>query len=68
MKTCFSEGNNLEIPLFLRGSFLSTKPPISEQFFHDPPPLCGNFQNKNEFVPYLGPCLASTDVAILVNS
>ena len=27
----------METPLFLKGPPLSTKPPISEQFFHDPP-------------------------------
>ena len=49
MKTCFSEGKLMKQfgnPLFLRGSPLSTNPPISEQFFHDPP-LCPNFKNKN---------------------
>ena len=48
MKTCFSEGKLMKQfgnPLFLRGSPLSTNPPISEQFFHDPP-LCPNFKNK----------------------
>ena len=37
--------NNLETPLFLRRTPLSTNPPISEQFFHDPP-LCPNFKNE----------------------
>ena len=43
MKTCFSAGK-------LMKQFgtrpLSTNPPISEQFFHDPP-LCPNFKNQN---------------------
>ena len=45
MKTCFSEGKLMKQfgnPLFLRGP---PPPPISEQFFHEPP-LCGYFQNK----------------------
>ena len=33
-------------PLFLRRPPPFIKPPISEQFFHDPP-LCPNFKNKN---------------------
>ena len=35
----------METSLFLRGSPLSTNPPIFEQFFHDHP-LCPNFKNK----------------------
>ena len=48
MKTCFSEklmkefGNH---PFLREHPPLSTNPPISEQFFHDPP-LCPNFKNK----------------------
>ena len=49
MKTCFSQGKLIKQfgkPLFLRKRPpLSTNPPISEQFFHDPP-LCPNFKNK----------------------
>ena len=49
MKTYFSEGKIMKRfgnPLLLRGPCpLSTKPPISEQFFHDRP-LCPNFKNK----------------------
>ena len=37
-------------PPFLRSSSLSTNPPISEQFFHDPP-LCRNFKNKSPAPP-----------------
>ena len=42
MKTCFSEGKLMKqfgTPPFLREPPLSTNPPppISEQFFHDPP-------------------------------
>ena len=33
-------------PVFLRWPPLSTNPPLSEQFFHDPP-LYPNFKNKN---------------------
>ena len=40
MKTCFSEGKLMKqfgnLPLSKRTP-LSTNPPISEQFFHDPP-------------------------------
>ena len=32
-------------PPFLKEPPLSTNPPISEQFFHDPP-LCPNFKNQ----------------------
>ena len=49
MKTCFSEGKLMKQfgdPLFPRGPPISTNPPISEQFFHDPP-VCPNFKNKN---------------------
>ena len=50
MKTYFSEGKLMKQfgnPLFLKGPPppLSTKPAISEQFFHDPP-LCPNFKSK----------------------
>ena len=37
----------METLLFLKGPSISTNPPISEQFFHDPP-LCPNFKNKNQ--------------------
>ena len=50
MKTCFSEGKLMKQfgnpSLSKRTPPLSTNPPISEHFFHDPP-LCGNFQNNN---------------------
>ena len=49
MKTCFSEGKLMKQfgnPPFLKEPPFSTNPPISEQFFHDPP-LCPNFENKN---------------------
>ena len=49
MYTCFSEGKlmkQLGNPFLSKRTPLSTKPPISEQFFHDPP-LCPNFKNKN---------------------
>ena len=49
MKTCFSEGKLMKQfgnpPLSKRTLPLSTNPPISDQFFHDPP-LCPNFKNK----------------------
>ena len=50
MKTCFSDGKLTEqfgaTPLSKRTTPppLLTKPPISEQFFHDPR-LCSNFKN-----------------------
>ena len=34
-------------PFLSKRTPLSTKPPISEQFFHDPP-LCLNFKNKKD--------------------
>ena len=37
MKACFSEGKLMK---------LFGNPPLSEQFFHDPP-LCPNFKNEN---------------------
>ena len=40
MKTCFSQTDET-----IRKPPLSTDPPISEQFFHDPP-LCPNFKNR----------------------
>ena len=49
MKTCFSAGKLMKqfAPPFLREPLpLSTNPPISEQFFHEPP-LCPNFKNQN---------------------
>ena len=50
MKKCFSEGKLMKQfgnPLFLRRPpAITTNPPISDQFFHDPP-LCPNFKNKN---------------------
>ena len=50
MKTCFSEGKLMKqfgTPRFLREPpSHSTKPPISEQFFHDPP-FCSNLKNTN---------------------
>ena len=50
MKTCFSEGKLINQfgnpPSSKRTPPLSTNPPFSEQFFHDPP-LCPNFKNKN---------------------
>ena len=50
MKTCFSEGKLIKqfgnTPLSKRTTPLSTNPPISDQFFHDPP-FCPNFKNKN---------------------
>ena len=48
MHTCFSEGKlmkQLGNPFLSKRSPLSTKLPISEQFFQDPP-LCPNFKNK----------------------
>ena len=42
----------METPLFLKGSPLSTKPPISEHFFHVPP-LCPIFKNKKPPPPPL---------------
>ena len=51
MKTCFSAGKLMKHfgtpppPPFLKEPPLSTNPPISEQFFHDPP-LCPNFKNQ----------------------
>ena len=47
-KTCFSAGNLMKQfgnPPFLKEPPLSTNPPISEQFFHDPP-LFPNFKNQ----------------------
>ena len=54
MKTCFSE-EKLIAPLSNRipPVSLSTNPPISEQFFHDPL-LCPNFENKT---PLLKLCI-----------
>ena len=50
MKTCFSAGKLMKqfgTALFSkRTPPLSTNPPISKQFFHDPP-LCPTFKNKN---------------------
>ena len=58
MKTCFSEGKRMKqfgTPRFLREPHPpphSTKPPISEQFFHDSP-LCSNLKNtKHPPPPY----------------
>ena len=49
MKTCFSEGKLMKQfgnpPPLSKRNPLSTNPPISEQFFHDPP-LCSNFKQK----------------------
>ena len=50
MKTYFSAGKLMKQfgtppPPFLKEPPLSTNPPISEQFFHDPP-LCPNFKNQ----------------------
>ena len=49
MKTCFSEGKLIKQfgpPPLSKRIPLSTNPPISEQFFHDPS-LCPSFKNKN---------------------
>ena len=49
MKTCFSAGKMMKQfgnPPLSKRTPLSTNPPISEQFFHDPP-LCPNFKNQN---------------------
>ena len=50
MKTCFSAGKLMKQfgtpPPFYENPLLSTNPPISEQFIHDPP-LCPNFKNQN---------------------
>ena len=50
MKTCFSEGKLIKqfgnTPLSKRTTPLSTNPPISDQFFHDPP-FCPNVKKKN---------------------
>ena len=47
MKTCLRKTDEAtwELPLSKRTPPLSTNPPISEQFFHNPP-LCPNFKNK----------------------
>ena len=50
MKTCSSQGKLMKqfgnpSPLSRRTHPLPTNPPISEQFFHDPP-LCPDFKNK----------------------
>ena len=42
MKTCFSAGKLMKQ---FGNPPPSTNPPISEQFFHDPP-LCPNFKNQ----------------------
>ena len=55
MKTYFSEGKLMKQfgnpPLSKKTPPpLSTNPPISEQFFHDPP-LCPNFKDKKPPTP-----------------
>ena len=52
MKSCFSGrkltkqfGTPPPSPFLKEHPLLKTPPPISEQFFHDPP-LCPNFKNK----------------------
>ena len=48
MKTCFSKGKLMKQfgnPPLSKKSPLSTNPPISEQYFHDPH-LCPNFKNE----------------------
>ena len=55
-------------PLCKRTLPLSTNPPISEKFFHDPP-LCPNFKNQNPPLNFRGEetmiakyCEASSEV------
>ena len=56
MKTCFSAGKLTKQfgnpPPFLREPPLSINPPISEQFFHDPP-VSPNLKSKNPTSPLI---------------
>ena len=54
MKTCYSTGTLMKQfgnpPPLSKRTPLSTNPPISEQFFHDPL-LCPNFKNQKPHPP-----------------
>ena len=56
MKACFSAGKLMKQfgnPPLSKRTPLSTNPPISEQFFHDPP-LCSNFKNQKPPLIFFG--------------